>query len=54
MEGFLMEDYDWLLLLLLLAGVSPLEQLSAPRTLYIGFRKAKLKKSLREHGMVQV
>jgi hypothetical protein len=25
--------------------VSPLEQLSAPRTLYTGFRKAKLKKS---------
>jgi hypothetical protein len=35
--------FDWLLLLL--AGVSPPEQLSAPRTLYIGFRKAKLKKS---------
>jgi hypothetical protein len=30
---------DWL------AGVSPLEQLSAPRTLYLGFREAKLKKS---------
>jgi hypothetical protein len=36
--------YDWLLLMLLLV-VSPPEQLSALRTLYIGFRKAKLKKS---------
>jgi hypothetical protein len=27
---------------------------SAPRTLYIGFRKTKLKKSYREHGAVQV
>jgi hypothetical protein len=35
-------------------GVSPPEQLSAPRILYIGFRKAKLKKSYREHGTVQV
>jgi hypothetical protein len=26
---------------------------SAPRTLYIGFRKAKVKKSYREHGTVQ-
>jgi hypothetical protein len=31
---------DWLL-----AGGSPPEQLSAPRTLYIGFRKGKLTKS---------
>jgi hypothetical protein len=29
----------------MLSGVSPPEQLSAPRTIYIGFRKAKLKKS---------
>jgi hypothetical protein len=36
-----MGDFDWLLL----AGVSPPEQLSAPRTLYMGFRKAKLKKN---------
>jgi hypothetical protein len=41
--GFLMGDFDWLLLLL--AAVSPPEQLSALRTLYTGFRKAKLKKS---------
>jgi hypothetical protein len=27
---------------------------SALRTVYIGFRKAKLKKSYREHGTVQV
>jgi hypothetical protein len=29
----------------MLAGVSPPEQLSAPRTLYMAFRKAKLKKT---------
>jgi hypothetical protein len=29
----------------MLAGVSPPEQLSAPRTLYMGFRKAKLKRT---------
>jgi hypothetical protein len=29
---------------------SPPEKLSAPGTLYVGFRKAKLKKSWREHG----
>jgi hypothetical protein len=40
----LMGDFDWLLTLLLTA-VSPPEQLSALRTLYTGFRKAKLKKS---------
>jgi hypothetical protein len=40
-----MGDFGWLLLLLPLADVSPPEQLSAPKTLYIGFRKAKLKKS---------
>jgi hypothetical protein len=34
--------------------VSPPKQLSAPRTLYIDFRKAKLKKSQKEHGTVQV
>jgi hypothetical protein len=38
---FLMGIFDWLPLLL----VSPPKQLSAPRTLYVGFRKAKLKKS---------
>jgi hypothetical protein len=38
-----MGDSDWLPLLL--AGVSPPEQLSAPRTLYMGFRKAKLKRT---------
>jgi hypothetical protein len=38
-------DFDWLRLLLLLTAVSPSEQLSAQKTLYIGFRKAKLKKS---------
>jgi hypothetical protein len=42
MQGFLMGDFDWLPLTV--AGVSPPEQLSARRTLYIGFRKAKLKK----------
>jgi hypothetical protein len=36
------------------AAVSLSEQLSALRTLYIGFRKAMLKKSLREYGAVQV
>jgi hypothetical protein len=42
---FLMGDFDWLPLLVLLAvGFLP-QQLSAPRTLYIAFRKAKLKKS---------
>jgi hypothetical protein len=40
-----MGAFDWLLLTLTLARVSPPEQLSALRTLYIGFRKAKLKKS---------
>jgi hypothetical protein len=40
-----MIDFDWLLLPLLLAVVAPPEQISAPRTLYTGFRKAKLKKS---------
>jgi hypothetical protein len=35
--GFLMGDFNWLTL----AGVSPPQQLSALRTLYIGFRKAK-------------
>jgi hypothetical protein len=39
-----MEDFDWLPLLLLV-GVSPPEQLSAQRTLYIGFRKANVKKN---------
>jgi hypothetical protein len=43
--SLLQEDFDWLLLTLLIAGVSPPEHLSAPRTLYTGFRKAKLKKS---------
>jgi hypothetical protein len=43
--------FDWLLLLLLLA-VSPPEKISALRVLYIGFRKAMLKKK-REHGTVQ-
>jgi hypothetical protein len=38
-----MGDFDWLPLML--AGVSPPQQLSTPRTLYIGFRKAKLEKS---------
>jgi hypothetical protein len=45
----LMGNFDWLLvrppLTLLMAAVSPPEQVSALRTLYIGFRKAKLKKS---------
>jgi hypothetical protein len=36
-------DFDWLMLSL--AAVSPPEQLSALRTLYIGFRKVTLKKS---------
>jgi hypothetical protein len=40
-----MGDFDWLLLKLLLAAASPPEQLPAPRTLYLGFRKATLKKS---------
>jgi hypothetical protein len=40
-----MGDFDWLPLLLMLAGVSPTKQLSALRTLYIGFRKTMLKKS---------
>jgi hypothetical protein len=35
--------FDWLMLTL--AGVSPSEQLSALRTLYVGFRKAKLKRT---------
>jgi hypothetical protein len=41
-----MGDFDWLATAAA-AGccVSLPEQLSAPRTLYIGFRKAKLKKS---------
>jgi hypothetical protein len=43
MQGFFDGDFDWLLLTL--ASVSPLEQLSPLRTLYIGFREAKLKKS---------
>jgi hypothetical protein len=38
-----MGDFGWLTLLLAVA--SPSEQLSAPKTLYIAFRKAKLKKS---------
>jgi hypothetical protein len=38
-----MVDFDWLTLML--AGVSPPEQFSAPRTLYRGFRKAKLKRT---------
>jgi hypothetical protein len=38
-----MEDFNWLLLLL--AGMSPPEKLFALRTLYTGFRKAKLKKT---------
>jgi hypothetical protein len=38
-----MGDFDWLSLML--AGVSPPGQFSLLRTLYIGFRKAKLKKS---------
>jgi hypothetical protein len=41
----LMGDFDWLPLMLLLAVGSPPEQLSALRTLYIGFRKAKLKRA---------
>jgi hypothetical protein len=45
MRGFLMEDFGWLLLLLPLADVSPPEQLFALRTLYIGSRKAKIKKN---------
>jgi hypothetical protein len=44
-EAFLMGAFDWLALMLTLSGVSPPEQLSALRTLYIGFRKATLKKS---------
>jgi hypothetical protein len=40
-----MGGFDWLPLPLTLADVSPPEQLSALRTLYIDFRKAKLKKS---------
>jgi hypothetical protein len=43
MRGVLVGDFDWLLLLLAVA--SPPEQLSAWRTLYICFRKAKLKKN---------
>jgi hypothetical protein len=39
-----MGDFDWLMLTLTLAGVSLPQQLSALRTLYRGFRKAKLKK----------
>jgi hypothetical protein len=42
-RGFLMRDFDWLIMML--AGVSPPEQLSALRTLYMGFRKAKLKRT---------
>jgi hypothetical protein len=34
-----MGDFDRLPLMLLLAVASPLEQLSAPRSLYMGFRK---------------
>jgi hypothetical protein len=40
-----MADFDWLLLML--AAVSPPEQLSALRTLYIGFTKTMLKKKVR-------
>jgi hypothetical protein len=40
-----MGGFDRLTLTLLLAGVSPPEQISVRRTLSIGFRKAKLKKS---------
>jgi hypothetical protein len=40
-----MGNFDWLLLPLLLIVESPPEQLSAPRTLSTGFRKAKLGKS---------
>jgi hypothetical protein len=43
LRGSLMVNFDWLWLPL--AGVFPSEQLSAQRTLYIGFRKVKLKKS---------
>jgi hypothetical protein len=39
----LMGDFDWLPLTLAV-GSAP-EQLSSPRTLYSGFRKAKLRKS---------
>jgi hypothetical protein len=42
---FLKGDFDWLPVPLPLAGVSPPEQFFALRTLYVGFRKAKLKKS---------
>jgi hypothetical protein len=41
-KSFFNGDFDRLLLPL--AVVTPPEQLSVPRTLYIGFRKAKLKK----------
>jgi hypothetical protein len=44
-KGFLMGIFDWLPLTLLLAVGSLPKQLSALRTLYTGFRKAKLKKS---------
>jgi hypothetical protein len=36
-----MGNFDWLMLTLTLADMSPREQLSALRTLYISFRKAK-------------
>jgi hypothetical protein len=38
-----MEGFDWLPLTL--AAVSPPEQLSAWRTLHVGFRKVKLKRT---------
>jgi hypothetical protein len=45
--GFFDGGFDWLPLPLplLLAVMAPPEQFSAPRTLYIGFRKAEFKKS---------
>jgi hypothetical protein len=42
--GFLMRDFDWVMLMVMLAAVFPPEQLSALQTLYIGFRKTKLSK----------
>jgi hypothetical protein len=45
MQSFFDGSFDWLLLTLLLVVVSPPEQLSALRILYIGFRKAKLKRT---------
>jgi hypothetical protein len=50
MEGFLMGIFDWVPLTLLLAVGALPEQLSALRTLYIGFRKAKLKKAKENMG----